>query len=107
VKRSRQVTLAVVPVLAAAFVGCDDEDETAYCVDQNDVVVENRYCDDPNSAGGFFWFFGGGALVRGNRVPRTGDRIRANDYDRLARRGGFGSSARSGGVGRPVGSSGG
>jgi hypothetical protein len=107
VKRSRQVTLAVVPVLAAAFAGCDDEDETAYCVDQNDVVVENRYCEDERTSGGFFWFFGGAALVRGQRVPTGGERIRANDRDALARRGGFGSSARSGGVGRPVGSSGG
>ncbi len=110
-KASKTVTLATVPLLAAAFVGCEDEDDTAYCVNPQNEVVENRYCDDPNSSGGFFWFFGGSAFRGGPIGPGTrlegGERIRANDTAALARRGGFGSSARTGGIGRATGSGGG
>ncbi len=106
-RTSKTVKLTVVPILAAAFLaGCgEDEEETAYCVDATDTVVENENCDDEydrGGGGGFFWFFAGGGrgYGLGNRVSGAGDRIRASDRAALARRGGFGSSARSGGVGR-------
>ena len=111
-KASKTVTLATVPLLAAAFVACgDDEEETAYCVNPQNEVVENRYCDDTTTAGGFFWFYGGrplggGPIVRGTRLE-GGERIRANDTAAIARRGGFGSSGQATGIGRPTGSSGG
>ena len=101
VKRSKSVTLAVVPLLAAAFVaGCGDK-ETAYCVDQSNRVTDNVNCDRANNPG-FFWFFGGPGLGRGS-LAGAGERINSTDRAALARRGGFGSSARSGGVGRPTG----
>jgi hypothetical protein len=101
VKRSKSVTLTVVPLLAAAFLaGCGDR-ETAYCVDQSNRVTDNVNCDRADNPG-FFWFFGGPGLGRGALAGR-GERINSTDRAALARRGGFGSSARSGGVGRPTG----
>ena len=110
-RASRKVTLVSVPLLAAAFAACGEEEETAYCVDQRDQVVENRYCDDQATAGSFFWFYGGsplrgGAITRGTRLT-GGDRIRANDRAAIARRGGFGGSAARSGVGRATAGSGG
>ncbi len=101
-RRSRSVHLAVVPLLAAAFLaGCGGEDETAYCVGPDNRVTDNSNCDRGDN-GGFFWFFGGPGLARGS-FAGAGERINSTDKAALARRGGFGSSARSGGVGRPTG----
>ena len=114
--RSRAVSLMAVPVLAIAFAACGDEDESAYCVDQNDQIVENRYCDDEayagNGGGGaFFWFYGG-SPVSGSRYTtgtklKGGDKVAASNVAENARRGGFGASGRTGasGVGRSVASS--
>lgn len=111
--RSRAVPLLAVPLLAVAFAACGDEDESAYCVDENDQIVENRYCDDEayagNGGGGaFFWFYGGspvgGRYVQGAKLS-GGDRVAASNVAENARRGGFGSSSRStsaSGVGRSV-----
>ncbi|RKQ91709.1 hypothetical protein C8N24_1537 [Solirubrobacter pauli] len=104
-----------VPVLAVAFAACGSDDDSAYCVDQNDQIVENRYCDDEayagNGGGGgaFFWFYGG-SPVSGSRYTtgtklKGGDRVAASNVAENARRGGFGSSSRStsaSGVGRSV-----
>ncbi len=112
-----RLKLSIVPLLAASFLaGCGDDEETAYCVDGENRVVENRYCDDEyDGVGGtglFFWYFGGvgGANVRVGERLTGGERISASDRAALARRGGFGSSSRgsgAGGVGRATGFSGG
>ena len=111
--RSRAVSLMAVPVLAIAFAACGDDDDSAYCVDQNDQIVENRYCDDEayagNGGGGaFFWFYGGSPLRGSSYAPGTrltgGEKVAASNVAENARRGGFGSSGRTGasGVGRSV-----
>ena len=104
---SQAVTLGAVVPLAVAFSACadDEADETAYCVNQQEEVVENRYCDEDGGGGGggFLWFFyaGGGGFVRGDSVRGyPGDRISTANRSELARRGVLGSTARSGGVGR-------
>ena len=114
--RSRAVPLMAVPVLAVAFTACGDDEESAYCVDENDQIVENRYCDDEAYAGGggggaFFWFYGG-SPVSGSRYTtgtklKGGDKVSASNVAENARRGGFGASGRTGasGVGRSVASS--
>jgi hypothetical protein len=105
-----------VPVLAIAFAACGDDDDSAYCVDQNDQIVENRYCDDEayagNGGGGaFFWFYGGSPVRGSSYAPGTklkgGDKVAASNVAENARRGGFGSSGKTGasGVGRSVASS--
>ena len=114
--RSRDVALVAVPVLALAFSACGGDDDTAYCVDQSDRIVENRYCDDDavHGGSGFFWLYGG-SLASGNRyVPGTrlkgGDRVAASNIAENARRGGFGSSGSrtsASGVGRAASHSGG
>jgi hypothetical protein len=105
-RMSQAVTLGAVVPLAVAFSGCadDEADETAYCVNQQEEVVENRYCDDDSGfGGGFLWFFyaGGGGFNRGDSVRGYGgDRVSTANRSELARRGVLGSTARSGGVGR-------
>jgi len=102
-KRSKAVNLAVVPLLAAAFSACGNEQkaETAYCVDKNDKVVENRECDGNSNS--HFWFYGAGGFARGSRVPAGGERINSTDVAAVAQRGGFGASAGDTGVGRATG----
>ncbi len=114
--RSRAVPLLAVPVLAVAFTACGDDDDSAYCVDENDQIVENRYCDDEayagNGGGGaFFWVYGGSPIRGSSYAPGTklkgGDKVAASNVAENARRGGFGASGRTGasGVGRSVASS--
>jgi hypothetical protein len=114
-RSSQAVALTVVPLLAASFLaGCGDDEETAYCVDENDEVVENRYCDDEydgiTPGGAFFWYFVGssvGNVTRGTKLS-GGERISAADRAALARRGGFGASnTRRGAVGKAVSGGGG
>jgi hypothetical protein len=120
--RSRDVALVAVPVLALAFSACGGDDDTAYCVDKQDRIVENRYCDENavnannNSGVGivpFFWYYGGRASGGGRLVPGTrvsgGDRVAASNIAENARRGGYGSSTRTNasGVGRAASHSGG
>ncbi len=113
-RRSPAVPLAVVGVVAAAYLlGREEgqetasETETAYCVNQEDEIVEERFCGDEDSGGGagFFWIFGGyaGALPRRGALVSGGTRIPSLNKGALAQRGGLGSSARGpGGVGRSV-----
>jgi hypothetical protein len=107
-RRSRDVALVAVPVLAFVFTACGSDNDTAYCVDQSDRIVENRNCDDDATRGGssFFWLYGGSAIGGNRYVPGTrlsgGDRVAASNIAENARRGGFGSSgsSKSSGVGR-------
>jgi hypothetical protein len=112
-RRSRAVTLTVVPLLAAAFIagcGSDESEETAYCVNAQDEVVDDDLCDD-EGRGGYFVYFGGlpftgNRIGRGTRL-RGGERVASTDRGAIASRGGFGGSARSSGVGRAVSGGGG
>jgi len=107
--RSRDVALVAVPIFAFAFSACGGND-SAYCVDKNDRIVENRYCDDNTYTGapGYFWYYGGhvgnGARFAPGQRISGGDRVSTTDVAENARRGGFGSSSRtsSSGVGRSV-----
>jgi hypothetical protein len=112
-RRSRDVALVAVPLLAASFTACGGDD-TAYCVDKNDRIVENRLCDDERFGIGesaYFWYYGGhvasGGFVRGAHLT-GGDRISTANITENVRRGGFGVTSRSAssGVGRATGTSG-
>jgi hypothetical protein len=103
---SKAVTLTITPVLAAAFVGCDDE-ETAYCVNAQDEVVENQHCGDEDDGGSsaFFWYYGGRAIGgadirRGTRLTGGSARIVSTDKAAIKSRGGFGSSQGGSSIGR-------
>ena len=110
-RRSRAVPIATLSAIALAFGACGDDDETAYCVDEDNVVVDNDECDDQyrsHSHGGFFWLFYSGNRFKtppspGQRLPTDGaERIASNDRAALQSKGGFGSRARGGGIGRTV-----
>lgn len=112
-RSSSTVKLSVVPLLAASFLaGCGDEEEQAYCVDADDQVVENRYCDDEyygtSGAGAYFWYFTSPSSRYGvGQQVAGGTRIAASNRAALASRGGFGGTASSEGVGRSFTRSGG
>ncbi len=100
-RKSRAVPIATLTAIALAFAACGDDEETAYCVDENDEVVENRYCDDERTPGTYFYSYGGrapGGYVRGSTL-NGGDRVDAADKAANAQRGGFGATAKSGGIG--------
>jgi len=110
VKKSSAVNFTVLPLLAVAFGACGEE--TAYCVDQGDRIVENRNCGDEDGGGstGFFWIYGGsiagnGKAVRGARIVGYDgkDKVVSTNKTVIKSRGGFGSG-RSGGseIGRSV-----
>ena len=114
-RRSRDVALVALPVLALAFSACGGEDDdTAYCVDENDQIVENRYCDEEATndgayPGAFFWYYGattGGKLVKGAKL-KGGDKVISTNVAENVRRGGFGSSSRTSAsaIGKSTGSS--
>ena len=107
-RKSRAVPIATLSALALAFSACG-EDETAYCVDEENRVVDNNECDrvQNNPGGGFFWLFlagnrlGGRTPTRGERLPPA-ERIHPSNRAALQSKGGFGSNARAGGIGRTV-----
>jgi hypothetical protein len=112
-RSSRAVKLTVVPLIAAAFIaGCGEEEaeETAYCVNAQDEVVDDELCEDEGRSGYFVYFgglpFRGSTIGRGTRLT-GGERIASTDRGAIASRGGFGGSARPGGVGRTVSGGGG
>ena len=107
-RRSRSVPIATLSAIALAFSACGGEEETAYCVDEQNQVVDNSECDrGSGGGGGFFWLFlagnrlGGRTPTYGERLP-AGERIRPSDRAALQSKGGFGSQARGSGIGRTV-----
>lgn len=102
-RKARTVGIATLSALALTFQGCG-EDETAYCVDEFDAVVDNQNCYDEEDGRtrGYFWVFGGsyaGKLKKGSKI-KGGQKILASNRAALQSRGGFGSSARPAGFGR-------
>ena len=108
-KRSTAVNLGLVAGFATAFSGCGEE--TAYCVDDNDQVVENQFCGDEDNGGdnNHFWVFGGAAIGGGKAIKKGtklagGSKILSTNKSALTSRGGFGSKGGStSGVGRSSG----
>ena len=109
-RRSRAVPLVAVPVLALAFTACGGNNDSAYCVDKSDRIVENQRCDDDTLTTAAARTSGTTAAARPTArfVPGTkisgGDRVSTSNVAENARRGGFGSSSKTSasGVGRSV-----
>ena len=109
------LTTAATGFMAGCAVGGEEEEEqVAYCTDENGEIVDEDYCDDGyNGPGaGFFFLYLGGfgrGLPVGTVLPRGGTRI--NPTDTAARqRAGLPSSGKvsagqrvSGGIGSGVG----
>ena len=112
------LTTTVLTTAATGFMaGCGvggDEDQVAYCTDEDGKIVDDKYCDDGyhGPGAGFFFLYLGGfgrGLPLGTVLPRGGTRI--SPTDTTARRnaglpstGKVGAGTRvSGGIGSGIG----
>jgi hypothetical protein len=80
------LTTAATGFMAGCGVGGDEEEEeqVAYCTDENGEIVDEDYCDDGYSGpgAGFFFLYLGGfgrGLPVGTVLPRGGTRISPTD----------------------------
>jgi hypothetical protein len=104
-KKSAKVTLAFLSSFAAAVMnGCDKDEggdwvEAKLCVDNNNVVVEDRLCETSGPQSHFYSHYYGGhgyyigdRAYGGGRVAQPG--VTYVSASRVAR-GGFGSTGRA------------
>jgi hypothetical protein len=107
-RKSAKVTLAFLSSFAAAVMnGCDSNDggdwvEAKRCVDNNNVVVEDRLCDESTGRGGghggYHHYYGGrgyypgDTATGGGRIGQPGVSYRSPSQ---VPRGGFGSTGRA------------
>ena len=76
-------TTTVLATAATGFMaGCgadgEEDEQVAYCTDENGEIVDDDYCDDGYSGGGLFFLYLGGfrrGLPVGSRLPTGGTRI--------------------------------
>jgi hypothetical protein len=116
------LTTTVLATAASGFTaGCSvntEEEQTAYCVDEDGEIVDDEFCDDDYrgpGAGFFFLYLGGfrSGLPVGTVLPSGGTRIDPRDTTARQRAGlpGTGRVSAgtrvSGGIGSGVGGSGG
>ena len=85
------LTTAATGYLAGCSIGGDD-DQVAYCTDENGKIVDDDYCDDGYhgpGAGLFFLYLGGfrSGLPLGTVLPRGGTRINPGDTAARSRAG--------------------
>jgi uncharacterized protein YgiB involved in biofilm formation len=105
-KKSAQVTLAFLSSFAAAVMnGCDNDDaggdwvEAKRCVDNNNVVVEERWCEAGGPASHYYsHYYGGHGYYMGERAHGGGrfaqPGVNYTSPSHVAR-GGFGSTGRA------------
>jgi hypothetical protein len=80
------LTTTVLATAATGFMaGCgvgEDEEQVAYCTDENGEIVDDDFCDDSYNGGGLFFLYVGGfrsGLPVGSRLPSGGTRIDPRD----------------------------
>src|SRR5215217_7916998 len=78
--------------LAACGTDEEEEDQVAYCTDEDGEIVDDDYCDDDYhgpGAGFFFLYLGGfrSGLPVGTVLPRGGTRINPTDTQARQRAG--------------------
>ncbi len=87
--------------MAGCGVGEDEDEQVAYCTDENGEIVDDDYCDDGYRGGGLFFLYVGGfrsGLPVGSRLPSGGTRIDPRDSQARQRAGLPGSGKVSGGT---------
>ncbi|WP_420123407.1 hypothetical protein [Nakamurella sp.] len=102
--------LLVTPSLAACgsdHDGTEQTEQTVYCVDGNDQVVDEALCDESNpGAGSHFLMFAAAGYLIGSRLPAGGSRIAPTDQAARSAAGlaatgrAAGTVVKSGGIGR-------
>ena len=70
--------------MAGCGAGGEEDEQVAYCTDENGEIVDDEFCDDSYSGGGgglFFLYLGGfgRGLPVGSRLPTGGTRIDPRD----------------------------
>jgi hypothetical protein len=109
-KKSRLVSLGLTPAMAIALIGCEDRREVQRCVDQNGLVVDDKYCQQqPVAPGGggdvYRWYYGGTGYYPGETaadgyyIPTPGySAMRPSEpgFGDAVARGGFGSTGGEG-----------
>ena len=82
------LTTTVLATAATGFLagcGSDDDEQVAYCTDEDGEIVDDDYCDDDYRGGGggglFFLYLGAfrPGLPVGTVLPRGGTRINPTD----------------------------
>jgi hypothetical protein len=78
------LTTAATGFMAGCGVGEDEDEQVAYCTDENGEIVDEDYCDDGyrGPGAGFFFLYLGGfgrGLPIGTVLPRGGTRISPTD----------------------------
>jgi hypothetical protein len=108
------LTTAATGFMAGCSVGGDDEEQVAYCTDEDGKIVDDEYCDDGYhgpGAGLFFLYLGAfrPGLPLGAVLPRGGTRISPTDTTARQRAGlpstgkVSGGTRVSGGIGSGIG----
>jgi hypothetical protein len=112
-KRSKNVEIGFVSfVAAAALAGCDSQQayhrDWQQCVDRNNVVVEDHFCNEYRRyyPGGYYhWlyaprpYYRGDTVIGGYETPRPGMEVAHASGAAAIAHGGFGSSAHGSGGG--------
>jgi hypothetical protein len=85
-------TTTVLATAATGFLaGCgSEEDQVAYCTNEDGDIVDDSYCDDGYHGGGLFFLYLGGfrsGLPVGTRLPSGGTRIDPHDTQARSRAG--------------------
>jgi hypothetical protein len=96
------LTTAATGFMAGCGVGGDDE-QVAYCTDENGKIVDDSYCDEGyrGPGAGFFFLYLGGfgrGLPIGHVLPSGGTRIHPSDTAARQRAGLPGTGRVSGGT---------
>ena len=76
--------------MAGCGVGDEEEEQVAYCTDENGEIVDDDFCDDSYNGGGLFFLYLGGfraGLPVGSRLPSGGTRIDPRDTQARQRAG--------------------
>ena len=88
------LTTTVLATAATGFMaGCgvgEDEEQVAYCTNEDGEIVDDDYCDDGYNGGGLFFLYVGGfrsGLPVGSRLPSGGTRIDPRDSQARQRAG--------------------
>ena len=76
--------------MAGCGVGEDEEEQVAYCTNEDGEIVDDDFCDDGYNGGGLFFLYVGGfrsGLPVGSRLPSGGTRIDPRDTQARQRAG--------------------
>ena len=76
--------------MAGCAVGEDEDEQVAYCTNEDGEIVDDDFCDDSYHGGGLFFLYVGGfrsGLPVGSRLPSGGTRIDPRDSQARQRAG--------------------